>query len=232
MNHLYKKQENPAHSDNIIGDTEEHTLSLLQKIRAGTIVPKSIRPSERRLLISYLMTDGYCTAEIAQTLDVSDRTIERDKKTIREANAIATDSKLVEQVVGRLVLEAELSIQRIRKVVRDTDTPHNVKIEAEYRCFQIINEMTKSLQSLGYLPNAATKLQAEITHSIGHIPELSEIEFEYKRLKQISEETEGTDPRLIEQLTNIRTQIVKAQLADQIQTVSRVLEDKGEHDNE
>ncbi len=229
---LPQTNENLLPSDNTACDTEERTLSLLQKIQAGLMDPKCIRPAERRQIVSYLMADGYSTADMAQILKVSDRSIERDKKAIREANAIVADPKLVEQMVGRLVLEAELSIQRIRKAVRDKDTPHSVKVDAEYRCFQIINEMTISLQRLGYLPTATARLQADITHSIGQIPELPQLDMEAQRLMQLTGEIQGTDPRLTEQLTEIRTQIVKVQLADKIQTISKVFEEKEGHDHE
>lgn len=229
---LPQTNENPLPSDNTACDTEERTLSLLQKIQAGVMDPKCIRPAERRLIVSYLMADGYSTADIAQILKVSDRSIERDKNAVREANAIAADPALVEQMVGRLVLEAELSIQRIRKAVRDKDTPHSVKVDAEYRCFQIASDMVSSLQRLGYLPTATARLQADITHSIGEIPELPQLDMEAQRLMQLTGEIQGTDPRLTEQLTEIRTQIVKVQLADKIQTISNVLEEEGEHDHE
>ena len=232
LENLPKNNNNTLASENSTNDNEERTISLLQKIRTRTIDPNSIRLPERHLIVSYLMADGYGTAEIAQILNVSDRTIERDKKAIREANAIATDPELAEQVVGRLVLEADLSIQRIRKAVRDTDTPPAVKVDAEHRCFQIISEMTKSLQSLGYLPSASTKLQAEITHNIGQIPELPQLDLEAQRLLQLTGEIQDTDPRLLEQIDDIRTQIARVKLADRIQTVSNIIENKGENENE
>ena len=179
------------------------------------------------------MADGYSTADMAQILKVSDRSIERDKKAIRETNALAADPELVEQMVGRLVCEAELSVQRIRKAVRDKDTPHSVKVDAEYRCFQIINEMTISLQRIGYLPTATARLQADITHSIGQVPELSHIELEYQRLKRISGESQGTDPQLTERFNLLQAKIAKVGLANELKEVSNLLtgkEDQNESD--
>ncbi len=229
-NNLHKTQKKTQPSDN---DTGERTLSLLQKIQAGVMDPKCIRPAERRLIVSYLMADGYSTADMDQILKVSDRSIERDKNAVREANAIAADPQLVEQMVGRLVLEADLSIQRIRKAVRDKDTPHSVKVDAEYRCFQIINEMTISLQRLGYLPTATARLQADITHSIGQVPELSHIELEYQRLKLISGESQGTDPQLTERFNLLQAKIAKVGLVNELKEVSNLLtgkEDQNESD--
>ena len=223
---LHQTQEDPQPSDNTPRDTEERTLSLLQKIQAGTVDPKCIRPAERRLIISYLMADGYSTADMAQILKISDRSIERDKKTIREANALAASPELVEQMVGRLVCEAELSVQRIRKTARDKGTPQAVKVDAEHRCYQIVSDMITSLQRLGYLPTATAKLQADFTHSIGQFPDFAQMQAEVQRLRQITGETQGTDPQLTEQLSQIETQLVKAKLLNQIENISNLVESR------
>jgi len=224
--------ENPLPADNAACDTQERTLSLLQKIQAGTTDAKSIRPVERRMIVGYMMTDGYSTADIAQILKVSDRSIERDKNAIREANAIAADPKLVEQMVGRLVFEAELSIQRIRKATRDKDAPASVKIDAEHRCYQIVHDMVLSLQRLGYLPIATPRLQADITHNISQVPDFPQMQAEVQRLMQITGEIPGTDPKLTEQLAEIKTQIVKVELANKIQTISTVIQEQDGQEHE
>lgn len=225
-NKLPKNQENPQPSDNTPGDTGERTLSLLQKVQAGTVDPKCIRPAERRLIVSYLMADGYATADMAQILKISDRSIERDKKAIREANALAATPELVEQMVGRLRCEAELSIQRIRKAARDKNTPSAVKVDAEHRCYQIVSDMTASMRHLGYLPTATSKLQADFTHNIGQIPDFLQMQTEVQRLKQITGETQGTDPQLTEQLNEIESQLAKVDLANQIENISNIVESR------
>jgi hypothetical protein len=173
-----------------------------------------------------MIGEGYSTAEMAQILKVSDRSIERDKKAIREANALSAGPELVEQMVGRLVCEADLSIQRIRKAARDKDTSPAVRIDAEHRCYQIVSDMVASLQSLGYLPIAAQRLQADFTHSIGQIPDVAQMQEELQRLRQITGETQGTDPRLIEQLSEVETQLVKVGLASQIENISKIVESR------
>jgi hypothetical protein len=219
---LSQPQESPRPSGNTPRDTEERTLSLLQKIQAGTVDPKCIRTADRRLIVSYLMADGYSTADMAQILKVSDRSIERDKKALREANALSADPELVEQMAGRLVCEAELSVQRIRKTARDKNTPQAVKVDAEHRCYQIISDMIASLQRLGYLPVAAQRLQADFTHNIGQIPDVSQLQAELQKLRQI----QGNDPQLTEQLDQIETQLVKVMLVNQIENISKIVESK------
>jgi len=223
---LHQTQEDPQPSDNTPGETGERTVSLLQKIQAGTVDPKCIRPAERHLIVSYLMADGYSTADMAQILKVSDRSIERDKKAIRETNALAASPELVEQMVGRLYREAELSIQRIRKATRDKTTPQAVKVDAEHRCYQIRSDMTASMRHLGYLPTATSKLQADFTHNIGQIPDFAQIQAEVQRLRQITGETQGTDPQLTEQLNQIETKLVKVKLVNQIENISNIVESR------
>lgn len=225
-NKLPKNQENPPPSDNTPCETEERTLSLLQKIQAGTVDPKCVRTADRRLIVSYLIADGYSTADMAQILKLSDRSIERDKKAIREANALAASPELVEQMVGELRYEAELSIQRICKAARDKETSPAVRIDAYHRCYQIRSDVTTSMRHLGYLPTAAAKLQADFTHTIGQIPDFAQMEAEVQRLRQITGETQRTDPQLTEQLNQIETQLVKVNLAGQIENISNLVESR------
>ncbi len=151
------------------------TIELLGKIKAGSIEPKEVSVDDRRQIVSYLMADGLSTAEIARILSVSDRTIERDRSAIREANTLEYDSKLAGRTAGRILEEAELSVQRIRRVVRDKDAPHAVKVDGHHKCFQILAEMTRVLQGMGYLPTASQGLRIDGTCRIEEPPSFEQI---------------------------------------------------------
>jgi hypothetical protein len=132
------------------------------------------------------MAEGQSTAEIALLLQTSDRTIERDKKAIRENNAIAEDPAFTGIMAGRLVDEAQICIQRIRRIERDTDCPPAAKIEGEKGCFHIVDTLAERLQSMGFLPIAAKKLEADLKHHMDDNPlSLDEIVSEANRLKGI-----------------------------------------------
>ncbi len=163
----------------------ERTIEVLHKIKAGTIAGKTLAPADRRQVVVFLAADGMSTPEIAQILQVSDRSVERDKRAIRESNAIPNDPKLVEQMVGRLMAEAELSVQRIRRAVREKEVDAAVRVDGEHRCFLIVNELVHSLQRLGYLPLATQRVQADLTHHVGSLPSFDELRAEVDRLKQI-----------------------------------------------
>lgn len=167
--------------------SESQSLTLLQGIKNGSVDPSSLCPADRRLLVSVLTIGGQSTAEIAHFLKVSDRTIERDKRAIREENAITKDPKLVEQIVGKLMLEAEVCIQRIRKFQRDSDASPAAKMDGEHRCFQILSGLSERLQSLGFLPIVTQRIEADVRHLAASSLSLEEIQHEAGRLRQIQE---------------------------------------------
>lgn len=211
-------------------DGDGRTVSLLRKIESGAVDPKCLSVSGRRQVVGFLMGDGYSTAEMGQILQVGDRTIERYKKSIRESNAISRDPKLVEQMVGRLVGEAELSVQRIRKAGRDKKVPPAVKVDAEHRCYQIVSDLIQSLQRLGYLPTAAQKVEADLTHYVGQVPDFSTLEAEVQRISRICQDSSGDVPP---QVALLERQIVQADLATQVdELAAQVDQAEGGSDND
>lgn len=208
------------------------TVALLRKIESGAIDPKTIAVQERRQLVAYLMNEGSSVAEMGQILQVGDRTIERDKKTVRESNVIVRDPKLVAQTVGRLYGEADLAIQRIRRAVRDKDTSKAVRVDAEYRCYQIFSDLVGVMQRLGHLPTAARKVEADLTHHVGELPDYTTMHTEIRRLTQICDQTVEEAPETGQQLRLLERRVLQADLASQVDVVSSKLRDNGEANHE
>lgn len=192
---------------------ETRTIDLLKRIHSGDVPAESIGFGDRCMLVSYLMSDGYSTAETAQVLKVSDRSVMRYKKALREANAISADPKLTEQMVGRLLGEYELCIQRIRRAARDKKAGPAVKIDAEYRCFLIVSELTQRMQGLGYLPTACQRIEADLVHHLGELPEFEDLKLEVVRIKGLTQQDGGDVPA---ELLQLGSDIAKAQLAAKV----------------
>ncbi len=214
---------------------EGRTVALLQKIQSGAVDPKCIASADRRQVVAVLMADGYATPEIAQVLKVSDRSIERDKAALRQANAIVQDPKLVPRMVGRLVGEAELSVQRIRKATRDKTVPAAVKVDAEHRCYQIVSDLVQRMQGLGYLPIAAQRMEADLTHHLGETPDFGQLLTETERLRLITQQAlpsgdgEAADGgELVERLTHLQEQISRARLASEVDSLSSEIDADGQ----
>ena len=157
-------------------------LELLNDVRNGTLAPRSLDASDRQRCVEYLLGEGVSIPEIAQLLKRNERTIRRDVDTIRSANALVVDDEFALRLAGELVIEARASMARIRRITRDKDCPHAVRVDGERAFFEIIDGMISRLQSLGFLPMATHRLQADLTHRLGEPIEFGSIMIEAKRL--------------------------------------------------
>ena len=165
--------------------SDSQSLTLLRDIKDGIVNPKSICPVDRRTLVAILVVEGQSTAEIALLLETSDRTIERDRKAIRDEDAMEKDIRLVEKIAGMIYKEAGQCVQRIRKFQHDKNASSAAKIDGEQRCFQIICQLSERLQSFGFLPNETKRIEANLKHSAASPLSLKEIQIEAKRLRNI-----------------------------------------------
>ena len=127
-------------------DDKPTVLSVIRGLQSGTASPNNISISDRRACVEHLGAEGYSLVEIAEILKVAERTVARDRRAIHEANAIQRDPRLVEEIVGRLAREAELSISRMRRIAREKTTPASVKVDAEHRCYEVFGDLVRSLQ--------------------------------------------------------------------------------------
>ena len=193
---------------------ERSTIETLKAIQSGKLDPDAIGTDDRRRLVEYLTAEGYSKADMATIVKVSERTVERDRKSIREANAIGRHPDLLPQMVGRLVAEAELAIQQIRKTSRERTVAAATKIDAYHRCYQIQSDLTSKLQSLGYLPIATARLQADVTHSIGDLPGLDDVDVQFQQLAAAA--AASSDPQVSRQLEDLNQKITNAKLASEL----------------
>lgn len=156
------------------GETDARAPSVIDVVRdiqQGATAPASVSVQTRRACVEYLTVEGYSAQEIAALLKVSDRTVLRDRAEVRAANAVARDPALVGEMVGRLLSEADAAVSRLRRVSRDKRTPAAVKVQAEQASWQVSRDVVRSLQSLGYLPTATTRVAADLTHRVEARPQ-------------------------------------------------------------
>lgn len=208
----------PRGEDDTTG--KPRAIDLLQKIKASHTSPGSISVVDRRLIVEMLMTDGATVPEIAQILDVSERTVKRDKQGIRAANAIDRDPKLVGQMVGRLITEADTAIQRIRRAIRDPRTMPAVKVDGEHRCYQINSDFFRHLQRIGFVPTAVQEIRGDLMHHFAEPPGLDEIQKEMARIEQIGRHVGAVDPQITAMMDEMRDQVTRLALGEQLEQLS------------
>lgn len=145
--------------------TERSAIETLRAIKAGDVDSKLLNPQTRRACVTHLIFEGLTSSEIAHLLKCSERTIERDRNEIREANSLRVDDRFPARIAGELFSEAELAIGRIRRAARDAAAAPGERITAEKLCFDIRCDLVDRLQSLGYLPSATRRTELSFGQS-------------------------------------------------------------------
>ena len=197
---------------------DRSVLSVIGDIQRGAIDAKSLGIEDRRRCVVHLTSEGYSAAETAQILKVTERTIARDRAVIRRANAIERDPKMIGEMVGQLVTQADTCLQRIRRVTRERDTPSNVRVEGEKACWIIARDLVKCLQTLGYLPTAPQEIRGELTHQIEEVPAFGEIQEEVARLEVIVNTHANFDDGqpLLQALAHLKDHVMRSALHEEV----------------
>ena len=102
------------------------------------------------------------------------------------------------------------------------------------RCYQVISDLFQNLQRVGYLPTAAQKFEADLTHHAGEIPGLERTHAEMQRLRGIVTNSsawtrEEDKTRALERLDGVDQGIVQATLATETEELSSEIEEQEEH---
>lgn len=159
---------------------ERGVLALIRSIQASELKPSSLGMIERRNIVEHLTAEGFPVPEIADVLKVSERTVTRIRKRIRESNALNIDPHRTAQMAGMILQQAEVAAARFRRVASDSKVDASARTEAARSCWRTYRELIQTLQSLGYvgmavahpgarMPPQASEfnpedLEAELTH--------------------------------------------------------------------
>lgn len=206
---------------------ERSVVELLAQIKTGQLARSAIDAETRRECVFYMLSEGISITEMAQVLGVTDRTIRRDVQRVREENALTVDPATQNGLVGELVLQARISMERIRRVTREKDAPHAVRVDGERAVFAIQSELVQRLQSLGYLPTATQRVQADLTHHLGDIQDLETLEVEVERLAALN----GVPPDAADKLARISHVTDRARLLEPPTAVAPPPVTSSEHDS-
>lgn len=199
-------------------------LDLVASIQRGEIKGKTLTIEDRQACVAYLTGEGYSAAEIARVLGVADRTIARDRRAVRRSNSVHRDPALVDEMVGRLLQEADTAVSRLRRIARDRATAPATKVDAERTCWQVTRELVRLLQRLGYLPEATRTLRADVRHQHAiEPPGFEEIAEELERLEKIQGDrtiTEtGNDQPVASQIIEVRQLVARMAASDGIHRI-------------
>lgn len=139
---------------------ERGVLAIIRAIQAGELKPTSLDKREKRQVVEHLVAEGYSVPEAADVLKVSERTITRIRKRVRESNALNADPRRTAQMAGVIVQQAEVAAARFRRIHSDPKSDPSTRLDAARACWQVYREMILALQALG-LVDAAPRPSAE-----------------------------------------------------------------------
>ena len=111
--------------------------------------------------------------------------------------------EVVKKLVGELLVHARASVTRLQRTARDRGADASARIQANLAAWQVQRESIEVLQSLGYLPKATQKVEAELTHHVASPLEPAYDLAELQRLREVLEQSGSLDPGLSSQLDEL-----------------------------
>lgn len=162
--------------------------AMLQEIQAQRLDPKSLSDDKRRLCVRALLhQQSYTVYEIAELMGVHRMTITRDKKKIRDEDALG-QLVIDESVIAQDMLDAaELHAARLTKAGKHKDA------------WTVRKECVELLQSLGYVKKVAQGISLKGTVSLLEVLEVDRLTSESDESNGIDlgpDDAGGNDPKL------------------------------------
>lgn len=202
---------------------QRSVLELVREIKERRLSGKSLTPEDRRRCVEYLIAESLPVPEIAEMMDVDDRTIQRDKREIRHANALTRDPALCGEMAGFLWMQAEVAISAFSRAIRDRQTPAAVRVDAIKARFEVAARLGQCLQSLGFLPTATSQVRAEVTHRYEEPPDLAALTLEITELEVLVKQTGDQNPEACRAVDDLRSELARMQLVDRIEETKTAL---------
>ena len=200
-------EERPINKDNKPRDP----VFLIQKIRTGEIEPeKDITTEERQECVEVLKLEGQSNASIAGFLKRDLKTIQRDLKAIWKKHSEDPTHENALYLVAEFLAKARANHENLVRLAREGD--HEVKVNAARYVGEALRETVKMLQSLGYMPKEATKIQAEISNPQEPEKTAEQLKKELSDFEKNASELGINNPALQEKLGVLRKRIELAEI--------------------
>ena len=149
-----------------LNNQDQPLLSLIQEIKSGSTDPKVLPVELRQQIVETLMIEGYVVSQIAQLLNRSEKTIQRDLSQVRSKNSLKPSVDLAKQMIGELVVKARTHNAYLMRLARSKGGSISDKAQAEYSAWRVSKELVEKLQTLGYLPLRPQEIVGDLFHHL------------------------------------------------------------------
>ncbi len=182
----------------------DSVIKLMRSIKAGELKGRMLAPADRQRCVEHLTWEGWGVPEMAETLGVSERTVHRDRAQVRADNALVRSATLPGELAGVIHQQADRAVASLRRISKDAATPPSVRVETERIAFEIRRQLIQTLQSLGYLPTAASEFRGELVTEMGlQLPRFADLAGEAHQLATVARKRGINDPQLIAELKQL-----------------------------
>jgi len=135
------------------------TNQLLQQISAGEVdVASDLSVDARRACVAELSDQGFAISEIATLLRVSSRTVNRDRRFLRHAEAIEPSLRLSDELLGEMHRLTQASVQRLTRMANDETAPAYARLWAEDAMTRAYKRFIDTANELRYLRGGGERL--------------------------------------------------------------------------
>jgi len=205
-------------------------ISLTRQLHDGEISAANLTKESRITCVEYLTSEGYSSAQVAEILKVSTRTIYRDKKCVRDRNAVACSPDFTAKQVGQLMFTANQAVGNLTRLIKEKDCPSNVRVDAIYKTWTIIKELSQMLQSIGYMPNATLNIRADINHHLCEPPSFEQLKSGIELLESAVEQGSVCDEQIVQQIAELRALMQRSSIAGDIKDINNNITEADEND--
>lgn len=199
-------------------------LTGLQRIKDGLLDPKTLSKEDRLPYIEVLFSEEYTEMQIAEIMKVSEKTIQRDIKDIREKNSLSPDVIQAKQIIGDFFKKALLHHGRLVRLSREKGTSDENKIQAEFLAWRILKEMIAAMQSLGYLPLKPQEIVGDLFHHIDDQnleKSFQDIRKSLSDVIDVAQQCGTLTPELQENVNSLQQRVEKAEIVQQVEKLSK-----------
>jgi len=197
-------------------DHDRSGMELLQKIHSGLIEPKNLDRGSRQSCLRVLRFEGYSASQAAAVLKVSEKTILRDLKIMKKANAISPNVQFAKEYAGEFLQRALVHHDYLTRLARTSNGSLSEKTQCEYAAWKILKETVETLQTLGYLPlkPKAGDLYHHIVSEEGDA--IGEVKRMLVEIEDVAKDTDTYTPELVEQVSILKARINEAEVVSEV----------------
>ena len=206
-----------------INPDEVSVHSILSEIKEGKLDPSSLSKEVRQLCVSALILEGHLPSTLAPLLKVSDKTVQRDLKEIREQNALKPSAELAKQLIGDFLQSSRTHHSHLMRLARTKEASVNEKVYAESTAAQTLRDTIKTLQSLGYLPSRPQEIVADLFHHKADDGDLTfdEVKKKIAEMEALISEFGTSSPEVISQIEQLKLKLQKAEIHQEVLRLSQ-----------